>query len=134
MDEFKYSGGLPPKQYKCSECGNAGVKLWRQYNTLACFVRLLCADCAKADQGVDYEIAEDGMHEGDDLMGPTDTIEWLVPAVPTEDGYTYWGYTSVPQAGCDWWDKRLPLARPKWRPAVAMALMILPIVLVLLAA
>jgi len=33
----------------------------------------------------------------------TDQIGWRVPAVPTEDGGTFWGYTSVPQAGCDWW-------------------------------
>lgn len=33
----------------------------------------------------------------------TDQIGWRVPAVPTEDGDTFWGYTSVPQAGCDWW-------------------------------
>jgi len=33
----------------------------------------------------------------------TDQIGWRVPAVPTEDGKSYWGYTSVPQPGCDWW-------------------------------
>jgi len=37
----------------------------------------------------------------------TDQIGWRVPAVPTEGNDSYWGYTSVPQAGCDWWD-RLP--------------------------
>lgn len=36
-------------------------------------------------------------------MGRCDQIGWLVPAVPTEEGDTYWGYTSVPQPGCDWW-------------------------------
>jgi hypothetical protein len=33
----------------------------------------------------------------------SDQIGWLVPAVPTEDGETYWGYTSVPADGCSWW-------------------------------
>lgn len=33
----------------------------------------------------------------------TDQIGWMVPAVPTEDGTSFWGYTSVPQAGCVWW-------------------------------
>ena len=33
----------------------------------------------------------------------TDQIGWRVPAVPTEENDTYWGYTSVPQPGCDWW-------------------------------
>lgn len=25
-------------------------------------------------------------------VGRTDTIGWCVPAVPTEDGFTFWGY------------------------------------------
>jgi hypothetical protein len=33
----------------------------------------------------------------------TDQIGWRTPAVPTEEGGAYWGYTSVPQPGCDWW-------------------------------
>ncbi len=37
----------------------------------------------------------------------TDQIGWRMPAVPTAENDTYWGYTSVPQAGCDWWH-RLP--------------------------
>ena len=36
-----------------------------------------------------------------------DQIGWLVPAVPTEEGDTFWGYTSVPEPGCQWW-YRLP--------------------------
>lgn len=37
----------------------------------------------------------------------TDQIGWRVPAVPTEENDTYWGYSSVPQAGLSWWE-RLP--------------------------
>ncbi|HOI96943.1 MAG TPA: hypothetical protein PLA19_00355 [Candidatus Pacearchaeota archaeon] len=37
--------------------------------------------------------------------GEGDQIGWLIPAVPAEGNDTYWGYTSVPQAGCNWWDK-----------------------------
>jgi hypothetical protein len=33
----------------------------------------------------------------------TDQIGWRVPAVPTEEGDTYWGYTSVPDPGVEWW-------------------------------
>lgn len=43
----------------------------------------------------------------------TDTIGWRVPAVPTEDGTAFYGYTSVPADGCEWW-RRLPT-----RPLVA---------------
>ena len=38
-----------------------------------------------------------------------DQIGNLVPAIPTEDGETFWGYSSVPQDGCEWW-YRLPYA------------------------
>lgn len=31
-------------------------------------------------------------------------IGWLVAAIPTEDGETYWGFTSVPQEGANWWN------------------------------
>lgn len=34
----------------------------------------------------------------------TDQIGWRVPAVPTKENDTYWGYTSVPDDGCKWWD------------------------------
>ncbi len=37
----------------------------------------------------------------------TDQIGWRVPAVPTEENDTYWGYTSVPTPGVEWWC-RLP--------------------------
>ncbi len=37
----------------------------------------------------------------------TEDIGWRVPAVPTEENDNYWGCTSVPQAGWDWW-VRLP--------------------------
>lgn len=33
----------------------------------------------------------------------TDQIGFRVPAVPTEENDTFWGYTSVPEAGCIWW-------------------------------
>ena len=39
----------------------------------------------------------------------TDQIGWRIPAVPTEDG-TYWGYTSVPSPGVQWWTE-LPYAQ-----------------------
>ena len=38
------------------------------------------------------------------------SIGWLVPAVPTEEGNTFWGYTSVPYQGVYWWDN-LPLLK-----------------------
>lgn len=40
-----------------------------------------------------------------------DQIGWRIPAVPTADGQTFWGYSSVPEAGCRWW-YGLPLEAP----------------------
>lgn len=109
MQSFSYSSAAP-LGYHCSRCGERQVKLWRQYQTLACQVDLLCGDCAVADQNErgstdtlrpGQRVGDDGKIEG--LYGRSDQIGWLVPAVPTEDGETFWGYTSVPDAGCKWW-------------------------------
>ena len=46
------------------------------------------------------------MHMGEFGNG-TDQVAGRVCAVPTVEGDTMWGYTSIPQAGVQWW-KRLP--------------------------
>jgi len=88
---FRYADFKAPEGYKC-KCGKTGVKLWREYNTFLDQQTLYCVECACADQ-------KKPMPETGDQIG------WLVPAVPTEDGDTYWGYTSVPIMGCIWWDR-----------------------------
>lgn len=92
-----------PGWYSCAKCGAHGVKLWRQYQTLACYVRLLCAECAKKDQKKRFAVDEAGEHV-DRYGHKSDQIGWLIPAVPTDDMDTYWGYTTVPEVGCVWWD------------------------------
>ena len=106
MKDFSYTLKGVPQNYQCSKCGRAGIKLWRQYQTLASCVDLLCVDCSLKDQGVNYEVDNEGYHNSD--LGLCDQIEWLVPAIPTEDNRTFWGYTSVPEVGVIWW-RRLPL-------------------------
>jgi hypothetical protein len=32
-----------------------------------------------------------------------DQIGWLIPAAPTKEFDSFWGYTSVPQDMCEWW-------------------------------
>jgi hypothetical protein len=96
-----------PSRYHCGECGTLGVKLWRAYQTFLDHQALRCARCACTEQNQEPVRIDDagkmwvGSYRGDQ-------IGWFVPAVPTEDGETYWGYTSVPDAGVAWW-KRLPL-------------------------
>ena len=88
---FNYAMVGVPDGYICGRCNIDGVKLWREYNAFLDHQQLLCGDCASKDQDRPVDISD------------SDQIGWMVPAIPTEDGKTYWGYTSVPQDGCDWW-------------------------------
>lgn len=98
-----YSSIEVPKKYKCTQCGKHGVRLYREYQTFLENQELTCTDCGlerykKSHNGEDYDF------EGKDI---TFEIGWIVAAIPTENGTTYWGYTAVPKEGVDWW-KNLP--------------------------
>lgn len=100
IQPFSYAS--TPKGYACN-CGAKNCKLWRQPNTLASHIELLCATCAMKDQRTGpLNLDAKGRHKTT-AIGMNDQIGWLVPAVPTEDGTTFWGYSSVPDAGVDWW-------------------------------
>ena len=101
----QYLGGIAPLNYVCCRCNVHGVKLWRRYQT--CKSELLCAQCAATDQCEDISgLRSDGKRPSE-LSGFTDQIGWFVPAVPCEDIDGWWGYTSVPGPGVDWW-RNLP--------------------------
>ena len=112
LGRIDYAHATAPTKYKCTTCGAHGCKLWREYNTCADYTELVCCDCAGKSQGKDVSTID---AEGRILLDPetfgagqrSDAIGWRVPAIPTEEGDTYWGYTSVPQAGVNWW-RRLP--------------------------
>lgn len=107
MKKVDYAKNRTPYFYKCSKCGTMNRKLWREYQTCLDAQTFYCADCACKHTGKDRSrITKEGRYNHEDI-GPCDSFGWLVPAVPTEEGDTYWGYTSVPQAGVDWW-RRLP--------------------------
>ncbi len=98
-----YSGTKTPTNYVCSECGASGVRLFREYQTFLNHSSLNCTDCAlkrykKGHDGKDYDF------EGRDI---TFEIGWMVAAIPSEEGKTFWGYSAVPTDGVEWW-KRLP--------------------------
>lgn len=93
---MSYKDPEPPPKYSCSKCKKNGVKLWREYNVPSS--SLYCAKCGAKKEKEKIP---------DDLL-KYDKIGCLVPAVPSEDGVGYWGYTSVPQEGVDWWHA-LPL-------------------------
>lgn len=102
------------RDYICSSCGSTDVKLWRDYNTCASAVELKCAECATPTQ-VAYEAKNPDLYKGHgsgmsglDADGvfafrEGDQLGGLVPAVPTLEGETFWGYTSVPASEVEWW-------------------------------
>jgi hypothetical protein len=99
---FRYEAGTAPDGYQCEVCWVQGVKLWREYQTFANHTRLYCAACALQNQSKPGPVDSTGRRQDEDGI-KTDQIGWLVPAVPTEDGDSFWGYLSVPAAGCKWW-------------------------------
>ena len=103
-----YASKIPPIKYACKTCGATGCKLWREYQTFLNHQVLYCCDCAGKAQKRDISSISDDGKIYDRVIGiGCDQIGWLVPAVPTVEGDTFWGYTSVPQSGVEWW-KRLP--------------------------
>lgn len=102
---FKYTSPTP-EGYECYRCHMTGVKLWREWNTFLDQQQLLCHDCI-------HIVKKDQVERNKEMtetyrIPETDQLGGMAPAVPTEDGQTFWGYSSVPSAGVEWW-KALPL-------------------------
>jgi len=91
---FKYLENKTPEGYKCGKCGAFGVQLFRKYQTFLDQQELFCRECAMVDQDKNIDQSSSFKH----------AIGWLVAAVPTEYGETFWGFTSVPDDGVAWWD------------------------------
>ncbi len=83
--------------YSCVDCKVSGVKLWREYANFLDHSYPRCLECAERKQGLK-------------LDERTKAIGWLVPAVLTVDGDTYWGYTSTPPDRMLWWEN-LPVSK-----------------------
>jgi hypothetical protein len=103
LGKVDYASTTPPRKYQCADCGARGVKLWREMATFLGGVKLRCFLCAGrhevrnvASIDADGCVVEDGLHRSDQIGG-------LGPAVPTPEGDTFWGYSSVPNAGARWW-------------------------------
>lgn len=82
--------------YRCSDCGAYGVRLWRPYQSSMRKDSLACKMCTEHRQQ-------------DTLKG--DEIGWYVPAIHDEADGLFWGYTSVPQYRIEWW-RSLPDGSP----------------------
>ena len=97
LGPVNYALKVTPTGYVCADCGAQFVRLYRDYQTFLDHQRLRCTACALKDQEKERP-SDERAH----------SIGWLVAAVPTQKGDTFWGYTSVPDAGVAWWD-RLPV-------------------------
>lgn len=100
-----YNSDAVAPDYRCAECGVTGVKLWRLWIIGAWHIT--CARCTAAPKQIDIS----GMTPHGQIPGRyiplTDQLNDRIPAIPTEKGDTWCGYTTVPQAGIAWWC-RLP--------------------------
>ena len=85
----------------------------RESNTFS--PTLLCVACACKSEKKTDDVDAGGYRSSE--YGRTDQIGFYVPAVPDEEGTGYWGYTTVPEAGVNWW-RGLP-TRPATTTAVA---------------
>lgn len=111
-EAWTYEGSTTPTGYACA-CGAKGVKLWRPAQ---CEKPLRCVRCAiehgrsspRVVRKLTGRVRVDANGKSGDRYGHTDQLAGLLPAVPTPENDNFWGYTSVPRAGVDWW-KRLPL-------------------------
>ena len=108
---FSYVTGEVPETYKCQICGQTHVKLWRKSNTFLDQQTLVCASClARMHTSISPKFVKTKqgfLWTHKNRSQPSDQLGDFLPAVPTEDNSTFWGYTAVPQAGCQWW-KNLP--------------------------
>lgn len=107
-DTCDYSVPVTPRGYECGECRAVGVKLWRLYNVFMDRQKLYCVDCVMSKSHRNLQVREDGKFYDEELEVFIDSMGSLVPAVPTKDNKSFWGYTVVPVEGVEWW-RGLPL-------------------------
>lgn len=90
-----------PAGYTCGPCGKTGVRLYRLPHGASCHktgFELWCFRCAFFRKPMTYG-------------GWDESLNNTMAAVPTEDGSTFWGISSVPRNAWDWW-RLLPMITP----------------------
>lgn len=106
LGRIDYASSATPDGYHCEECGVRGCKLWRLVALPTVAIRLLCCDCAGKAEAVDMsQIDERGRLPA--RWGRTAMIGWHVPAIPLQDGSSFWAYSSELPEAWQWWC-RLP--------------------------
>lgn len=98
-----YSSGNTPPDYQCTVCGKSDVKLWRELGVLLPTPLYCTQHAAEHEERSIIDMDANGTIPDQFTGTPTDCIGNFGPAVPTEDGTSYWSYTSIPSAGIAWW-------------------------------
>ena len=111
LGPLRYKSGEIPESYVCGVCGASGCKLWREYQTPMSQQRLYCGPCAIKETRDPSREGTAIRPDGKASWFPTgctepvwmDSVGRLCAGIPTEDGTTFWGYTSVPEPALAWW-------------------------------
>lgn len=100
-----YAAGTVPSSYTCGHCGVSGVKLWRDVMAVATDVTLRCFACASIEDETSFGCdIRTGKHPTGRAGEPwTDQFRHRLPAIPTPDNRSFWGYTAVPPDALKWW-------------------------------
>lgn len=106
----EYLKGVALPDYKCSSCGATGSKMWLRLQKK--MHELVCTTCALKKTKKNYTLDDQGYYLDEDDTKNDLIALWYGPAVPTEDGKTYWGYTSIPVPGRSWWEKLPTYGQP----------------------
>lgn len=94
--------------YSCDDCGSSGLKLWRDYNAFLNHQTLTCVPClmksfdpSKDRSELDeYRVLDDS---GNFTFSGGTEINGKIPAMLTEEGDTFYGFTSVSDASYRSW-------------------------------
>ena len=104
IKNLNYSKPLIPVDYRCDDCLKHGVRLWRQLAMKTSDTPLLCSFCAEERERSWRE--ENWKSLFNRTFGTS--IGNFVPAIPIEGQNSFWGNTSIPEKGFNWW-KNLPV-------------------------
>ena len=81
-----YTNNAIPEGYKCTKCGKTNCKLWRQYQTFADHIKLLCGKHALRDQKEEGPIDAEGFRPS--TNAPTRLAGWCRPYPPSKVAHT----------------------------------------------
>ena len=102
--------------YKCSQCGATGCKLWRnetrfdgKHPPQSQRGTLYCLPCAEEAEQSSLAWVSPGHI--------SDKVGKMIPAIPVEDRDAFWSYFHAPAELCAWW-RSLRTGSPRGAPSM----------------